>query len=88
MKSITNTAAPIFSIIAARGTGLKTMMLALSQGFAILPLSEVDADSDFECFPLGEEFVEMLQLFYSTKYMNDPLRKLIEFINQHGIVTC
>lgn len=72
----------------ARSQDVQTMMLALSQGFAILPLSEVDADSDFECFPLGEEFVEMLQLFYSTKYMNDPLRKLIEFINQHGIVTC
>ncbi|MDO4382985.1 MAG: LysR family transcriptional regulator [Eubacteriales bacterium] len=70
----------------ARSQDVQNMLLALSQGFAIIPLSEMDDDTDFECFPLGDDFVEMLQLFYSTKYMNEPLRKLIEFINAHGVV--
>lgn len=59
---------------------VQTMMIALSQGFAVIPLSELMSIKDFQCFPLGEEFIEILQLFYNSKHMNEPLRELKRFI--------
>ena len=62
------------------------MLLSLSQGFAIVPLSELSTAQEVEYFPLGEDFLEMLQLFYNPQNMNHALELLLQFMENYGII--
>lgn len=64
----------------------QNMLLSLSQGFAIVPLSELSTALEVEYFPLGEDFLEMLQLFYNPQNMNHALELLLQFMENYGII--
>ncbi len=64
----------------------QNMMLELAQGFAILPMTELNEHLDLEHYWLGEDFLELLQLFYNPKNMNDALRLLLQFLEERGII--
>ena len=64
----------------------QNMMLELAQGFAILPMTELSGHLDLEHYRLGEDFLEMLQLFYNPKNMNEALRLLLRFLEERGVI--
>lgn len=65
---------------------VQNTMLAISQGFGIMPISEIKEGMDFDIYPLGEDFVERLQLFYCTQNMSQALKKLVSFIKKRGVM--
>lgn len=65
---------------------VQNTLLAISQGFSIMPLSEIKEGMDFAIYPLGDDFVERLQLFYCTQSMSAPLRRLVSFIRERGVM--
>ncbi len=64
----------------------QNMLLGLSQGFAILPMTELAGHTDFEQYRLGEDFLETLQLFYNPSNMNEALRLLLQFLEARGVM--
>ena len=56
------------------------LLVSLSQGFAIIPASELASGMDLKQASVSEEFVETLQLVYDRKFMTSHLREFIKFI--------
>lgn len=65
---------------------VQNTLLAISQGFALMPLSEIKDGMDFVLYPLGDDFVEILQLFYCTTNMSQELKSLVSFIKKRGVM--
>lgn len=65
---------------------VQNTLLAISQGFGIMPMSEIKEGLDFVLYPLGDDFVEILQLFFCTNNMSDELKSLVSFIKNRGVM--
>lgn len=69
-----------------QGQDVQNTLLEISQGFGLMPNSEIKEGMDFEIYPLGDDFVEVLQLFYITGNVNEELRSLVSFIKKRGVM--
>jgi len=73
-----------FNDVQVADTGPRQQLLvSLSQGFAIIPESELASGMDLKQESVGEEFLETLQLIYSKKYMSSHLKEFIKFIKNN-----
>ncbi|MDD5823045.1 MAG: LysR family transcriptional regulator [Firmicutes bacterium] len=68
-----------------QSTDVQNAMVAISQGFAVIPLSEMRDEPNLKAVPLGDVFVDKLQLFYSARRMGKPLQTLVNFIVEKGV---
>ena len=60
----------------------QTTLIALGQGFAIMPKEEMTAIEDMYMEGLGERFTEILLLVYMSKNKNQSLRDLLKFVSK------
>ena len=73
-----------FNDVQVADTGPRQQLLvSLSQGFAIIPKSELASGMDLKQESVSTEFVETLQLIYSRKYMSSHLKEFIKFIKDN-----
>ncbi|MBR2675062.1 MAG: LysR family transcriptional regulator [Mogibacterium sp.] len=56
------------------------LLVSLSQGFAIIPESELASGMDLQQESVSDEFMETLQLVYSRKFVSSYLKEFIRFI--------
>lgn len=56
------------------------LLVSLSQGFAIIPESELASGMDLKQESISKDFVETLQLVYSRKFMSPHMKEFIKFI--------
>lgn len=56
------------------------LLVSLSQGFAIIPASEIAAGMDLRQRSIGSEFLETLQLVYNRSHVTAYLKEFIRFI--------
>ncbi|WP_455053292.1 hypothetical protein [Mogibacterium sp.] len=57
-------------------------LIALGQGFAIMPKEELTTVEDMYMEGLGEKFTEILLLVYMSKNKNQSLRGLLRFVSK------
>ena len=60
----------------------QTTLIALGQGFAIMPKEEMTPIEDMYMEGLGERFTEILLLVYMSKNKNQSLRDLLKFVSK------
>lgn len=60
----------------------QTALIALGQGFAIMPKEEMTPIEDMYMEGLGERFTEILLLVYMSKNKNQSLRDLLKFVSK------
>lgn len=61
------------------------LLVSLSQGFAVLPASEIASGVDLRQKPIGKEFEETLQLVYNRNHVTAYLKEFIRFTkSQHA----
>lgn len=73
-----------FSSVQVVDTGPRQQLLvSLSQGFAIIPESELASGLDLKQESVGSEFVETLQLIYSRKFMSPHMKEFIDFVKSN-----
>ena len=56
------------------------LLVSLSQGFAIIPKSELASGMDLQQESTGDEFIETLQLVYNRKYVSSQLKSFVKFV--------
>ena len=59
------------------------LLVSLSQGFAIIPESELASGMDLKQESVSEDFIETLQLVYSRKFMSPHMKEFIKFIKSN-----
>lgn len=62
------------------------LLVSLSQGFAIIPASEIASGMDLRQRSIGNEFMETLQLVYNRNHITAYLREFIRFIKSQAVI--
>ncbi|MBR4089695.1 MAG: LysR family transcriptional regulator [Mogibacterium sp.] len=60
------------------------LLVSLSQGFAIIPSSEIASGMDLRQRAIGDEFSETLQLVYNRSHVTAYLREFIRFVQSRS----
>ena len=75
----------MFSEVQVVESGAKQQLLvSLSQGFAIIPESEIAAGMDLRQRSVGSELAETLQLIYNRNHVTSYLKEFIRFVKSQA----